>query len=301
MSDREQEDCPAYPVDGEGYAIPSADPRADMERYNVVVGSILSPEELERSRAALWRAMGPKVTSDPSTWETANWPAPDNPFLTTDYATCEVAFRNRVHPALVDLYATLHGTRELWSTIDFWGVKRAAYLPSGEERADWRAPPLRLHWDTDVVAYAGERRRGQNRYQALLALNDNSQTVGSFRYVPGGANGLVGWLSAYGPPESGKYVPRNNPLQFRVERLPLRAGEVVIWDVGVPHSNFPNYDFQPRLTQYVRMIPRRAWALERERQALPHYWRTNPDLRRSLRALEWAPEERSILALDMVL
>ncbi len=311
MHDNEQEAHPLtlhgqearepYPVDEEGYAIPSTDVLGDMERYNVVVGAVLNDEELELSREALWKDMGPKVTSDPTTWETANWPAPESPFLTTDVATCVVAFRNGVHPALVNLYSNLYGTRELWSTINGWGVKRATYLPTGEERADWRVPPLRLHWDVDVVQYAKDRRWGCRRYQSLIALNNNSQTVGSFRYVPGCANGLGVWLSTYGPPQGGKYVTHNNPLQFRVERLPLRAGHVVIWDAGVAHSNFSNYAFQTRLTQYVRMIPQQPWALEADDQALPHYWKKNRGLREYLKTLKWTPEERSILALDMVL
>ncbi len=291
----------AYPVDDEGYAVPSTDPVADMERYNVIVGEVLNSEELEQSRESLWKAMGPKVTSDPSTWETTNWPNPESPHLTLTPATCERAFRNRVHSKLVNLYSELFGTRELWATVDVWGVKRATFLPTGEERAGWRPRPLRLHWDVNVRQYARDRVWGQKRYQSLLALNDNSQTVGSFRYVPGGANQLGEWLREYGDPEGGKYVPHNNPLQFRVQRLPLRAGHVVIWEMGVAHSNFPNYDFQPRLTQYVRMLPRETWALERDDHAAPHFWKNNRDLRRSLGALEWTTEERSILALDMVL
>jgi len=39
-----------------------------------------------------------KITENPATWETTNWPQPDSPFLSTDYAIDEQAFRNRLHP-----------------------------------------------------------------------------------------------------------------------------------------------------------------------------------------------------------
>lgn len=94
-----------------------------------------------------------------------------------------------------------------------------------------------------------------------------------------------------------KYVPEPNPLHKRVTPLPLRAGHAVIWDMGVAHSNTSNYSVLPRLTQFCRMTP--TWALEKEDQALPHWWKLHPDKRTALiNARPWSQRDRQILALE---
>lgn len=284
-----------YPIDAEGYAQVSVDLCADLKVYNMGVIDMLDEKEQGLSRDALWSEMGPLVTSDPTTWETTNWPDPRHVFLSNRYAVSERAFRNRVHPRLVQAFSQLYRTSELWTTIDFWGVKRATVF-GAHTRPDWRVAPLLLHWDTDIEKYVKDRAQGRHRYQALVALNDNDQSVGSFECVPGSANELATWLQRYKPLD-GKYVPKNNPLHQRKQRIPLRAGHCVIWDVGTAHCNFSNYSCQPRLTQYVRMIPRTFWAELEERQCITHYWKTHPALKLQVQKMGWSPQEASLLGL----
>jgi len=292
-----------YPTDADGFAIPVNDPRQWLEtadKYNFVVVSILGERELAESRRALWSHMGDAVRADDSTtWETKNWPQPDSPHLTTDLALDECAFRNRLNPTLVRLFQTLYGTKELQATVDCYGVKRGTVFAS-HERADWRRKALRLHWDSCPQEYVVDRARGRRRFQALVALSDNSHLTGSFACVPGSANDLERWTDAY-QVESRKYVPRGNPLHRHVQRIPLRAGDVVVWDVGVAHANFANHSCDARLTQYCRMVPRADWALERESACTSHFWKSGAQGKKEktrIDKLKWTPYERRLLALD---
>jgi hypothetical protein len=287
----------AYPLDDEGFACVSTDLKSDLERYNMGVVQILDEKEREASIAALWQEMGPKVTADPATWETENWPDPKHVFLTNRYAVSEQAFRNRLHPRLIQAFAQLYDTEDLWTTIDFWGVKRATVF-GDHSRPDWRTNPLALHWDTDIERYAKEREHGRKRYQAILALNDNDQQVGSLVCVPGSANELLDWTKTY-KAKDGKYVPRGNPLHKRTQRIPLRASHCVIWDVGTAHANYSNYSNSPRLTQYVRMVPRTHWAKRDEPQTIVHYWKACPEVKKDVLEMGWTEAEQRLLGLKL--
>ena len=230
----------------------------------MAVVHVLSPDEQTDTRRAIYEHFG--VTDDPSTWETANFPAPDHPFLSEKYAVDERAFRNRMNPAVVSTFAALYRVEpsELVVVVDHYGFRRGTVF--GETvRPDWRPKPLRLHWDVNVLEYVVN---GPRRYQGLLAVNDNSQHTGSFACVPGSAHELGDWVKRGNKPDNSKYVPASDPLQRRVQRIPLRAGDMVVWDMGTAHANFVNYSNQPRMMQFMRLVPRKLAHLEK--QAIVH-------------------------------
>ena len=281
-----------YPMDEDQFAKISINWREDMLCYGLIVVPILDAEEIMQSQAALWNHMGPRVTSDYKTWETENWPQPESPFLSTEYAIDEQAFRNRVHPRLIEVYQTLYGTDRLLTTVDFYGIKRAT-LFSTSERKDWRTKALRLHWDVNVKSYVKDKK---SRYQALIALNDNTLDTGSFACVPGSHTLLSKWITEFNA-EDDKYVPKGNFLQKYIQRIPIRQGCAVIWDMGLAHANFENISHQPRLTQYVRMLPNEAWAIANEALCITHYWKAHPEHKNRISRLEWTPQQRQILGL----
>lgn len=279
-----------YPIDKDHFAEISTNWKEDMLRYGLIIVPILNENEIVKSQTALWDHMGPKVTSDYKTWETENWPQPETPFLSTDYAIDEQAFRNRVHPRLIEVFKILYNTNALLTTVDFYGIKRATLFPTGE-RKDWRTKALRLHWDVDLKSYVNDKK---SRYQALIALNDNTLDTGSFACVSGSHNLLGEWISRYDA-ENGKYVPKGNFLHKYIQRIPIRQGCAAIWDMGLAHANFENISHQPRLTQYVRMLPNESWALARESQCITHYWKIHPEHKARILKLEWTPEEHGFL------
>jgi hypothetical protein len=287
-----------YPIDSDGFSCSFSDPNdwlTMMKKYNVIVVPILENSECDEVIEDLWRFVGPKITSDYSTWATENWPDPDHPSLCNRYVTTERAFLTRTHPKLVRVFEALYGTINLTSTIDHYGIKRGTILPDGSNRKEWRNKPLRLHWDCDVHEYLRDKKP---RYQALLALNENSVETGSFACVPSSANLLKEWVSLYENPESRKYVPLNNPWQKLVQRLPLRKGSMVVWDMGVAHANFSNHSAEARLTMYCRMIPKEPWAIDRDDQNLFNYWKQNPKIKKAVcQYRQWSKREKELLCL----
>lgn len=279
-----------FPLDDEGYARISTDLNSDIQTYGLAVRPILEEKELQNSLKALWEennVTGRLDPEKPETWENENWPDPDFPFLSKQYAMAPQAFQNRVHPKVRATFATLYGTEKLGATIDFWGVKRGTVFPTGN-RPDWRPPPLKLHWDVDLRTYH------RPRYQGLLALTDCSQAVGSFAAVPG-SHRLKGLAER--DPKQPKYVRTGSPWQKQVQRLPLRAGHLIVWDMAVAHCNFANYSHEPRLVQFIRLIPREDWAIQAEKQNLKDFWTQNPQLKQQIGKLPWTREERECLFL----
>jgi ectoine hydroxylase-related dioxygenase (phytanoyl-CoA dioxygenase family) len=50
-------------------------------------------------------------------------------------------------------------------------------------------------------------------------------------------------------------VPETDPMHEHTQRIPLRKGEMVIWNTAQAHANFANYSNKLRLIQFVRMMP----------------------------------------------
>ena len=82
---------------------------------------------------------------------------------------------------------------------------------------------------------------------------------------------------------------------------PFKSRDCVIWDMGVAHNNFPNYSSEPRMTQYVRMVPNTPWAIEREKQTITNYWNKSKDtkeLKNMIKKISWTYMEKNILGLN---
>lgn len=245
-----------FPTDDEQFARVSPNLLDDMKRFGLCVVQLLqTPDEIADAVQACYQHFG--VTHDSVTWETENFPDPRSPFLSSSFAADPVAHatREKARP----YYATLFGCNpaELCHVSDFYGFRRGTVFETHSVPA-WRTTPLKLHWDVDVQAYV----RGPARYQGLVALNDNTHDTGSFACVPGSALALPDWVAGGNLPDQRKYVPVSDPWQRQVQRLPLRAGHMVIWDCGTAHRNFVNYSCQPRMVQFCRMVPNSIRHLE---------------------------------------
>lgn len=233
-----------YPTDHEGYAQPSADLVADVQKYGFGVLVVLTdPQELKASQEALLTHFG--CTRDPKTWETHTFPHPKSPFLSKHFADDPCAWQNRQHPKIVQAFTQLFGTAKLVCNVDYYCFRRGT-MP---DRADWRTRPLRLHWDLcDISELKNDFRH--TRFQGILALNDNSREVGSFAAVPGVHNDAHKVQV-----DRNKYVPKQHEWQQHIQKLPLRAGHMIIWDVRTPHANFENHSTLPRMAQFIRWLP----------------------------------------------
>jgi len=95
-------------------------------------------------------------------------------------------------------------------------------------------------------------------YQGLVALSDCPEEVGGFRTVPCSTAYLPTWCEEHKAPflkEHSIPVPPDDPMVPYFQKIPLRKGEIVIWNSAQAHCNFANQSNKMRLYQFIRMLP----------------------------------------------
>lgn len=251
-----------------------------LAQHSFVVLNVLNAEEVAETIKSFWemcreyavrKGRTVPVPNDPRTWEDGNWPAKGK-FLFDEDAVTQQAFNNRTHPKLYEAFRMIFKKDVLLAKIDKWGCMRGTVFDSelfpatGGIREDWRWELL-PHWDCNPHEYNDELKRGLPRmYQGLIALKDcfddpvTGVTTGGFRAAAGTANVLDQWCAqnpnARRPADEkwSHYPPKSDPLYHRLQKIPLKAGQCVIWDAGCLHANFHNNSSELRIVQFVRMI-----------------------------------------------
>ena len=275
----------AYPITPDGYAesISASNGEeilARLDRFGLVAVPILSAEERAKTLKAFFRESNEqqrpcateKLSMDPLTWGDENWPNSSH-FLVRRRPT--VALEPtlvRTNPKIQQVFATIFGTDKLQTSIDRWGVMRGTVnIPTRQEdgtiirkdRPEWRQN-LRLHWDMNPWAYVEEDvTKRQPRYQALVAILDSPKEVGGFRCVPGSHHRyLEQWANTNEMPQDynkqsyrSVKVSENDPAQALSQPIPVKAGDMLVFDSRLLHGTYPNESSSMRLVQYVRMMP----------------------------------------------
>eukprot|EP01004_Peranema_trichophorum_P004530 NODE_3447_length_1349_cov_23.266721_g3009_i0.p1 GENE.NODE_3447_length_1349_cov_23.266721_g3009_i0~~NODE_3447_length_1349_cov_23.266721_g3009_i0.p1 ORF type:complete len:386 (+),score=81.51 NODE_3447_length_1349_cov_23.266721_g3009_i0:57-1160(+) len=100
--------------------------------------------------------------------------------------------------------------------------------------------------------------------QGFFALVDCPEEVGGFHCVPGFHQVIEKWTEKYKDhclksnstmDPTTVQIPQEDTVTWScVQRVPVRAGSLVIWDSRLPHGNFPNNCDKFRIVQYVRML-----------------------------------------------
>jgi len=217
---------------------------------------------------------------DPTTWEQENWPNRKK-FLTKFPALTPLAFQNRTHPNLYSVFCEIFKRKDLWTSIDCWGVMRGTknltFIEGNKEsylaeRDDWRWS-LRLHWDYNPWQLEEwSTAEHPSLYQGLVALIGCPVAVGGFQTVPCFTNYLPKWtkdnISLKPDDLRGSFkVPPGDPIQQYIQKIPLRKGELVVWDSRQAHSNYPNYSDKMRLYQFLRVLPATEQSEEKDSHA----------------------------------
>ena len=165
----------------------------------------------------------------------------------------------RQYPAVHAVFAELFGTEKLWVSIDRCNCKYPL-----DEHAEGHSF---IHWDACV----NERPR-PFAIQGVVALADTDETMGGFRCLPGLYRNLDTWLA--GQPCGKAQSPFLRPPYpyGPVVKVPMRAGDLLVWDGFLPHGNGPNRGSLARFAQYGTMRPPGD---ERERQERIDCWEFN--------------------------
>jgi hypothetical protein len=283
-----------YPTDKDGYSIDVKETELvdTMNKYGLVVINVLDEKACDKTVSAMWEEMNVKGKldqKDSKTWETCNFPHPTSRFLSYNFALHLQAWENRVNPKVVNVFEILYGTKNIVTTVDYWGLKRGTHFEWGT-RPEWRDPALRLHWDMNIYNY----KRGL--YQGLIALVDCDYQVGSFAAVPGCHKYFDEWRVKNTSINNLK-VPENDEMQKHIQKIWLRKGCIVVWERSTAHCNFGNnLTDKCRLVQYMRMVPRVRHV--EDKQSILLFWDENKEMKEKVRLMKhWTKKELKMLGL----
>ncbi|WP_187148903.1 phytanoyl-CoA dioxygenase family protein [Candidatus Korobacter versatilis] len=135
-------------------------------------------------------------------------------------------------------FGQIWGTDNLVSTND-----RCGFNPP--ERPGFRFPGPHLHWDTSLSPPLPLGTQG------ILYLTDTDAEQGAFTCVTGFHRRLESWMASLPPGAN----PRTQDLNAEAVPIAGKAGDLVIWHIGLPHGSRPNRAQKPRLVQYINMYP----------------------------------------------
>jgi hypothetical protein len=159
----------------------------------------------------------------------------------------------RQSPRVFGSFADLWGTDQLWCSVDSTHMnppQREGFLPG--------IGCLHIDLSRDIML------QGRHfRLQGEVLLTDVDEDGGGFACVPGFHLVAAKW--ARERPDSLPASTRSLDLHpdvraagYEVKTIGGRAGDLLIWDGMLPHSNSPNRSTRPRMIQIVTMFPHDA-------------------------------------------
>lgn len=259
----------------------------------IVVPNAVPQENLDSAVAAVWEFLE-MAPDEPSTW----YP-PDRKSSIVYLHQHQALWDNRQYPRVHQVFADILGTEKLWVSMDRAGMK-PPIDPSHPHYDDSGF----VHWDLDTSKPLPQ----QLGVQGVLALTDTTAEMGGFQCIPGFHRVLEAWIGEQ-PADRNPRSPDLSrlPEGYQVTPIPMKAGDLVIWDRLLAHGNGRNEGTRPRLAQYITMYPasddeeqrRERIACWRERRAPGHWERDIPEKYRG-RERRYPPAELSSLGRKLL-
>jgi hypothetical protein len=222
------------------------DHRFFRENGYVVVPNAAPKENCHALIAAIFEFLG-MSPDDPEDWYRP--PLPRGGMV--EFYQHQAMWDNRQSPRLYQAFAELLGNERLWVTIDRVNFKPPAHPDHPEY--DFKGF---VHWDTDTTQRPLVKGR---RVQGVLYLADTTVEQGGFQCVPEIYRNLEEYLAAQ-PEDRSPHQP--DLTGYEPTPVPGRAGDLLIWDVLLPHGNGHNTSDRPRFAQFISMHPAREDDLE---------------------------------------
>lgn len=179
----------------------------------------------------------------------------------------------RQYPVVHEVFSSLFKDEKLWVSMDRVSYKMSnvasKFIVSKYDNGF-------IHWDICVNQFPRTI-----EFQGVLALEDTDENMGGFQCVPSLYRELDSWLSSLPTKKAiysqfevlgdeaieyiPKFFPKREPRKWKIEKVPLKAGDLVIWDSFLPHGNGSNKGDNPRIAQYITMFPEGDARLRKER------------------------------------
>ena len=210
----------------------------------VVIKQAVSREQVAGTAAFLWE-FEEKSPDDPSTRYTAPRAEMQMKELAgtgmVEVYNHQQLWNNRQLPKVYDAFVDVWGTEKLWVTIDRANLN-FPIRPGFEYRGF-------IHWDYDPET------RPQN-VQGVLALADQLDTeMGGFQCIPWLYRNYDTWKLTQ-PEDRDRFKPDTAGLEAEIVKVPLEAGDLLIFNSTEPHGIRPNNSGDKvRIAQYLSMMP----------------------------------------------
>lgn len=224
----------------------------------IVVKRAISRKQAEETANFLWEFEDKKPDS-PDSWYTAPRAEMQMKELAgtgmVEVYNHQTLWTNRQTRRVYDAFVDIWGTEKLWVTIDRANLNfpiRPGYSYQGF-----------IHWDYDPET------KPQN-VQGVIALADQTDpNMGGFQCIPWLFRNYDTWKHTQ-PADRNRFQPDTSGLEEHLVKVPLEAGDLLIFNSSLPHGIRPNLSADKvRIAQYVSMMP------AQEDDASLREWRIN--------------------------
>ena len=209
----------------------------------IVIKNAVAKEQAKKTANFLWK-FEEKNSQDPSTWHSPPRAEMKMRELAgtgmVEVYNHQYLWENRQERKIYDSFVDIWGTEKLWVTID-----RANLNFPIRKNFEYKSF---IHWDYDPDT------KPQN-VQGVLALEDQTDlSMGGFQCIPWLYKNYNLWKKSQ-PKNRDRFKPDVSGLKDKIVKVPLEAGDLLIFNSTLPHGIRPNYSNKVRIAQYISMVP----------------------------------------------
>lgn len=214
------------------------------ENGYVVVKNAISKELANATANFLWE-FEEKDPDDISTWYTAPRAEMEMKELIgtgmVEVYNNQHLWNNRQTKKVYDAFVDIWGMENLWVTIDRANLNFP--ISPGYEYKGF------IHWDYDPDT-------NPQNVQGVLALADQTdENMGGFQCIPWLYKNYESWKLTQ-PEDRDYFQPDISGLQDKIVKVPMEAGDLLIFNSLQPHGIRPNLSKDKvRIAQYISMMP----------------------------------------------
>ena len=209
----------------------------------IVIKQAVPKSQAQATVNFLWE-FEEKDPSNPNTWYTAPRAEMQMKELAgtgmVEVYNHQQLWNNRQMKRVYDAFVDIWGTEKLWVTIDRANLNfpiRPGYEYKGF-----------IHWDYDPDT------KPQN-VQGVLALADQTdENMGGFQCIPWLYRNFDTWKLTQ-PKDRNPFQPDTTNLEDKIVKVPMEAGDLLIFNSLEPHGIRPNHSDKVRIAQYISMMP----------------------------------------------
>ncbi len=210
----------------------------------VVIKNAVSREQAQKTADFLWE-FEEKNPNNPESWYTAARAEMQMKELQgtgmIEVYNHQLLWENRQTERVYNAFVDIWGTEKLWATIDRANLNFP--IQPGFEYKGF------IHWDYDPET------KPQN-VQGVLALADQTDLeMGGFQCIPWLYRNYDRWKQSQ-PEDRNRFQPDTKGLEEHFVKVPLEAGDLLIFNSLEPHGIRPNNSKDKvRIAQYISMMP----------------------------------------------